>query len=44
LKELEQENVKLERPVAELSLDNEILRDIARGDAVEGDLRSHPVN
>jgi transposase-like protein len=31
LKELEQENSKLKRPVAELSLDKQILQDIARG-------------
>ncbi len=32
LKELEQENSKLKRLVAELSLDKQILQDIARGD------------
>jgi len=31
LKELEQENLKLKRLVAELSLDKQILQDIARG-------------
>jgi transposase-like protein len=31
LKELEQENSKLKRLVAELSLDKQILQDIARG-------------
>ena len=31
LKELEQENAKLKRLVAELSLDKQILQDIARG-------------
>ena len=31
LKELEQENTKLKRLVAELSLDKQILQDIARG-------------
>jgi cell division protein FtsB len=31
LKELEQENSKLKRQVAELSLDKQILEDVARG-------------
>jgi putative transposase len=33
LKELEQENTKLKRLVAELSLDKQILQDIARGNS-----------
>ena len=33
LKELERENVRLKKPVADLSLDNAILREAAQGDS-----------
>src|SRR5665213_768552 len=38
-KELEQENSKLKRPVAELSLDKQILQDIARGELLSPERR-----